>query len=891
MTVNSIQATQNTKSQPSTKQKKVIKPYIKAEGAVSTTNNVKPLPPQGHLVKDDLASGTKFFFKDIAYDMKALKDGFQGNANDHQLGRLNDVGLKLGGIGIATYLASRTTNPKARWMEFIGLGAFLASMDLYPKIAINLPAKLRFGYDVHQEYIDDQGRKKSVMQDRNYIPYDMYNGRRADEDLAKIGDRFGIPRDIKNRDEVTKEQMSKTATQYNTLWMMTAGFATPVLTSLICYGLENYVVAPGLEKSRNKKFNKEIVDLLEKTEKMSTKIEDLKTNTLSKNVEKLLKQYQNEVLPEEEFESLIQILTKDFDNSLKESVRIDVANILKTSENKLNGVIYNPEQAEIFAQATKDALPKEHAELLEKYITLSKEEIDNVIKKFVTKQDNSKYESFAAEDILKIRLELRKHLEAKLKSSDCEVKEFADEFIDKIIDAIASKMEVTQIESSMFVTENSLNKLVNLAKILGEFKDYNKISAKCQNFKFEYAPETVLARYYNEFQNTFVKSLKITESEMEMIRESKDYAYKIIDERLSQIAEGSADEYEKIIKDFLKIITKMEKTLHGEKLEDDFILKLINATENNFNNTAKRLANLDIGAFKETIQNLVAEDPYTTSKSINTKNDLWMYLNGYKSEFMKWFNEGDYAERVKYAEELSKGVGSSKNLAISRIFDRYQGSVNSFYRIIHMFEVYKRATNPKEFAPILNRKTPKYIEDVINLGKEAVIKAGSAAHVLKLNTINAPEFYKDVMKSVWRHTYINNGIHDYGFVTDELKKAGMKLEQARINYQAYITRFREVIANSNVDFTKQGHTYDNLVKNELTRQSTSNSAVFNLVGQSPIDMLMKTSKSQYGTKKWFKIVSTVAAGIFGVTLLAQFGFGRLSNPQNLQKQVKDDSGN
>ena len=119
----------------------------------------------------------------------------------------------------------------------------------------------------------------------------------------------------------------------------------------------------------------------------------------------------------------------------------------------------------------------------------------------------------------------------------------------------------------------------------------------------------------------------------------------------------------------------------------------------------------------------------------------------------------------------------------------------------------------------------------------------------------------------------------------------MKLEQARINYQAYITRFREVIANSNVDFTKQGHTYDNLVKNELTRQSTSNSAVFNLVGQSPIDMLMKTSKSQYGTKKWFKIVSTVAAGIFGITLLAQFGFGRLSNPQNLQKQVKDDSGN
>ena len=150
MAINPIQINTEAKSQPTNKQRKVVKPYLEAKGAVVTTNNVKPLPPVGHLVKDDPISGTKYFFKDIAYDMKALKDGFQGNANDHQLGRLNDVGLKLGGLGIATYLASRTTNPKAKIMEFVGLGAFLLSMDLYPKIAINLPARLRFGFDVNK---------------------------------------------------------------------------------------------------------------------------------------------------------------------------------------------------------------------------------------------------------------------------------------------------------------------------------------------------------------------------------------------------------------------------------------------------------------------------------------------------------------------------------------------------------------------------------------------------------------------------------------------------------------------------------------------------------------------------------------------------------------------
>ena len=178
-------------------QKKDYKSYLEATGTVSTENNVKPLPPQGHLVDDNLVSGTKYFFKDIAYDMKSVKNGYKGTANDHQLGRLNDVGLKVGGIGIATYLASRTTDPKMRMMEYVGLGAFLASMSLYPLIAINAPSRMIQGYDIGKEYIDDQGRKKSVYQDGNYIPMDMYRGEYVGEDLDIMGDRMGIPRGIK----------------------------------------------------------------------------------------------------------------------------------------------------------------------------------------------------------------------------------------------------------------------------------------------------------------------------------------------------------------------------------------------------------------------------------------------------------------------------------------------------------------------------------------------------------------------------------------------------------------------------------------------------------------------------------------------------------------------
>ena len=84
--------------QPNIENTKSHIPYREAKGTIKTDKNVKPLPPEGHLVHDSWTMLPKYFLKDIAYDMKAVKDGFQGNANDHQLGRLNDVGLKLGGM-------------------------------------------------------------------------------------------------------------------------------------------------------------------------------------------------------------------------------------------------------------------------------------------------------------------------------------------------------------------------------------------------------------------------------------------------------------------------------------------------------------------------------------------------------------------------------------------------------------------------------------------------------------------------------------------------------------------------------------------------------------------------------------------------------------------------
>ena len=282
MVINPIQVKFGNNSEASSMKNKQAVSYLDVKGAIATKDNVKPLPPKGYLIKDNLGSSIKYFFKDIGYDFKSVKDGYKGTANDHQLGRLNDLGLKVGGIGIATYLATQTRNPVARAMEYVGLGTFLASMALYPKIAINMPARIRYGFDIDKQYIDDQGRKKSVMQDANYIPFDMYLAKYKDEDLSKIGDKLGIPKNIPNRNEIVKDEMRKKSIQNNTLWMLTAA-ATPAMTALVCCGLERYVVAPAIERSREAKYNKQITELLQKLSNSSATAESNQLSSVIKN--------------------------------------------------------------------------------------------------------------------------------------------------------------------------------------------------------------------------------------------------------------------------------------------------------------------------------------------------------------------------------------------------------------------------------------------------------------------------------------------------------------------------------------------------------------------------------------------------------------------------------
>ena len=838
--------------------------YRDAKTPIKSAHLTHPLPAEGHLVHDSLLSVPKFWLKDIAYDMKAVKDGLSGKANDHQTGRLNDVGLKLGGIGIATYLASRTTDPKMRMMEYVGLGAFLASMSLYPMVAINAPSRMVQGFDIGKEYIDDMGRKKSVYQDGNYIPMDMYRGEYVGEDLDIMGDRMGIPRDIKNRNELIKEQARKIAIQNNTLWMLGAGLATPVMTALICCGLEK-ILTPVMEKVRNNRYNSKITEAFKLTKEMNLNVEQIDSNQLSKTVEKMLTKYKNQELPKEEFEKLVNLLADETDENLKQGIQEDLEKLFKAEK---NGFVLSENIADDIANAVKENTNGRQKATLKEVFTPTKDEIAQAVK---NTGSDGKY--MTSEQLHKFKDELKNIFKVKIEAQGANKDYFYMEQ-SNILDGIS---KAVQKNPSSFVSEKGIKEITDLAKVLGEFKMNDDILDKCKSFKVEHAPETVLARSYKRFEDAIFEVLDIKYSDLKQMKESEQFTKEIIDKKISALVKDEA-KYSKAIEKLSGVISDMEVKLHGESATESNLMDLINAYENNYNNTARRINKIGNGKFSGTINKLIKQDVNTLSDKnmIESREDLFKLLDGTRKPQVRIDRSKVFeSEAYNYADINSRGVGSSKAMRISRIVERIQGVKNSQYRLLHTLDFYKRQIPDDEYHKDLNKKI-----------KGVLLEANSSNHTLKLGTDNNPKLYEDIMNTGW-----GSGIEKSTKDAMEKTKTAEKGEVLS-RFEKYLERFRDVIGNNEIDFTKPDHKLTDNVCDDLRGKyhpdSLTRMQKFNLVAQNPVEFFKNASKTRFENQKWLRIASAIGGSVIAATVLIQFCFGKIKNPQNIQKQVSDD---
>lgn len=211
-------------------------------------NDVKPNAPKARLVKGGVSHSIKNTLKDGKNFFVAVKDG---KLSDNNLGRINDLGMKLGALVIASFLASRAKTKTDAIMQFVGGTTFFASMSLWPKLFINLPAKIVHGLDIGDRYISAQGDEKDIHLDNQFYPTDVY----SEKDLREMGKRTGIDYDSPNGKEKILRKKQKLALQNRTLWMATAGFATPLLTAMtgniIEPKIKNAVIDRDYKKARD----------------------------------------------------------------------------------------------------------------------------------------------------------------------------------------------------------------------------------------------------------------------------------------------------------------------------------------------------------------------------------------------------------------------------------------------------------------------------------------------------------------------------------------------------------------------------------------------------------------------------------------------------------------
>lgn len=93
--------TQNT--QPSKKEA----PDFDIHHELANKTFIKPLKGQGRLIKSNILYAPVEMAKSFAYDVNALKGSIKGEANDHQLGKLNDLGMKTADLALQDFCSQK----------------------------------------------------------------------------------------------------------------------------------------------------------------------------------------------------------------------------------------------------------------------------------------------------------------------------------------------------------------------------------------------------------------------------------------------------------------------------------------------------------------------------------------------------------------------------------------------------------------------------------------------------------------------------------------------------------------------------------------------------------------------------------------------------------------
>ena len=844
--INNYIATQktayNTMPKPQVEAPKKPKPDFDIEQELNNRTFIKPLAGEGKLLSGNIFNAPAIMVKDAIYDFKAFKHAAKGQANDHELGKLNDVGLKLGGLAIAGYLFSKKQTPMTKGMEFVGLASFLASMAIWPKIAIQLPAYLIHGINVQKEYQDSFGRKKPFYQDPQFIPWDLYD----DKQIQKIGDRMRVPKDIPNRRDAIQEKMKKIAIQNNTLWMMTAGFATPVMSALICNQTE-----PFLAKYLNKRENKKADAILSNFETYSQKYLDKK---YVQNVENFISKNADKPVTKEMAESIANMLAEGFDPVTSGSIHKDIQEMLLTN----SFVINEDTTKEISKNLKEKLLAKNYGEEFVNAVIPADEELSKLLanSQLMGSEGEDNLRQIRAVILKKVKDNVEEFNKANPNGKHYDARRVATVINanDKAFHPIRKVLEMVHAQT---LDEGLRGKIVNISSTLNSFRakilTLNEYAVK----KVGAAPETVVANYWNNISNNLLKTLGFSDKEITKTHFDRNLMGEVLRGHIEDIVSDDTK-----YRDVMKKIIQEVSALNDEIKPSD-----ISSGALQTNNAGTAYETKVEALFSEFKGKIDESGLRRTAKAIAGNNDY-------------------------------ENVGTLKNIQKSYASDRLLGVKSSFYRLINTLDFYRRIAKNLNSSYIINGQYSREVkEELIELCKIITLQGHSSDSATKFYMLRNPNpatdngpvevkggkiqnkyFGRTVGTDIGGDKYFYQNAMQLMFEEDLDPTTKELLNKTLIGDE--INRYRTLILDnigSEHYFAKPHHKI-------RPANGAGSDLKFLLTGIAPDELFFKAGQQTFNTKKWLKIFGTFGAALLGVTVLAQFFFGKM--PKYQQKADK-----
>lgn len=779
---------------------------ITATNGIKTQQYIKPQGAKGKLVSSSIFPNVK----DTKYNFNALKHGLTGKANDHELGKLNDVGMKVGALALAGYLATQKATPKTKLMEFVGLATFFGAMKLWPKLAIGAPAKAIHGFDPTQEYEDSFGRKKPFFQDAQYQPWDVY----SNEQLQKIGDKMGVDKNAQDRNDLTKSNMTKIATKNNTLWMITAGIASAVFSALACNKAEK-VIDPALDKVNNEKADKLLQNFDTEAQKRMTSA----SKDMQKDLDKIFEENKGKTVDNKLIEKISGRLAKGLDPVTEEGVKEDMQNILMNGKSLVNEGL-----AEKISNGSKKVLAQKFSEEQVAKIVPSKEEI---VKHF---NDNQMMGREVNEDeAMNVRSSVSQLFLAKAKEQGMSTEKLKT--IKKGVALVADK--ALKSNSASVLDEKAMKKVSEIGKAMSELQAKDSVLDDYAQAKVADKPETVIANYWNKTSTGIVKSLGIDFKEMEKVRNNRQLVQGLVRNKMEEVTSDDA-KYQKAIGEMANNIAELDK-----KIKPEDTRKYVDLVGKTYDDAAGNL-----------------------------------------------YNQGMEATANKLTALSVGGKGSLKRVKQVYFEERVAGVKNSFSRMINTMDVYRRISKgevPKDGS------AREVKEAMLELVKQTTLQGHSSDHSIKFyfnrsqdNSTNVDRSDVEIKDGKVVNKYFKEGKgvdvpEDYGFyqkamnfmynspmdkdTVEAIKKAGIEKDVNKYNSEVY-----NKIGSADY-FTKPNH-------KTTGDQGASSEYKFLLLGVAPDEMMTKTVQQSYNSQKWGKTFGTVGAVLTGLTVAAQFLFGK-----------------